>query len=241
MDSDLQKILDKSKKLDPVIEIPAKKSHRQKSSQPYDYLVFTKLVKFSGFHKIMFFIVFPATLCVGFLFPGYSQTVVLTLLIYGTLLVVYALINFLRYRFIFIGWKERLRFGLTGWDEMIRTKKMYCDLCWNNVKISIRLKTEEPEIFKLIEASLKIFCKKTELAFYDEKFDSHGTKSRNSWKLTSRNTAEGSANPEVMKYMKNLFQSELNTIAAKTGQIENVVVEITSEEFEIPIEIRSGD
>ncbi|MBK9590131.1 MAG: hypothetical protein IPO32_01115 [Crocinitomicaceae bacterium] len=64
---------------------------------------------------------------------------------------------------------------------------------------------------------------------------------RNDWKLISTTVAEGSASPQVMRYMKDLFQNELSTIAKKTGKIKGVEVTLLSQEFEVAIVIYNGD
>ncbi len=66
MDKKLKNILKKANKLtEPEKE---KEVSVKVFSQPYDYLVFTKLVAFSKFNKIIFLFLIPIALCVGFFF-----------------------------------------------------------------------------------------------------------------------------------------------------------------------------
>ncbi len=44
-----------------------------------------------------------------------------------------------------------------------------------------------------------------------------------------------------MRYMKDLFEKELATIARKTSKIKAVNIELLSEEFEVLNEIENGD
>ena len=236
MDKDLENILKKANKSDKpeVKEEPVKVFP---PNEPYDHLVFTKLVPFSGFSKLVFLFIIPSALCVGFLFPAFKFEAVMSLIIYFGLVIIYCVVNYFRYQFIFKGWEERLPFKLIGWHEMIRTKKMFCDLCWNDTRLTIEHEGNDQEIKELIQASLKLYCKNTKKAFYDQDYGESSPRSRQDWKVTSYNTAEGSANPEVMRYMKQLFEKELSTIANKTGKIRSVKIELLSSEFQIKIYI----
>jgi hypothetical protein len=241
MDKDLDKILKRAKRGEPEIPKPEAPVKVFPKNKPYDHLVFTKLVKFTGFHPIIFLFVFPAALCVGFLFDGFARETIYSLLIYGAIIVVYLIINQIRFWFRFKGWKERLPFEVHGWNEMIHEKKMFCDLCWNDTRLEVHLTQESPEILELIQAALSIFIKRSEMAFYNKKTGSSSTRHRQSWKLVSPTVAEGSANPEVMRYMKDVFERELSTIARKTGKIKDVRVSLLSEEFQILIHIETGN
>lgn len=242
MDKDLAKILERSKQNEPKPEPQKKPEKVFPKNGPYDYLVFTKLVRFAGFQKFIFLLVLPAMISVGFIFEEMRLLVIYVLIGYAALVLIYLAVNFLRYRFVFIGWQERLPFELKGWNEMIHEKKMFCDLCWNHARIEVNLKNGAgSEIEELVKASLSIFSKQSEKAFYDRDLFKTSKLSRNYWKLTSSKVAEGSANPDVMRHMKNLFQNELTTIAQKTGQIESVQVTLLSEEFEVAIYINGGD
>src|SRR5688572_26600550 len=110
MDKDLDKILRRAKKGDPETprtEGPVKAFPKNK---PYDHLVFTQLVRLTGFHPILFLFIFPTALCVGFLFDGFVRETIYSLVIYGGLILFYLLINQVRYHFVFKGWKEKLPF-----------------------------------------------------------------------------------------------------------------------------------
>ncbi len=238
MDKDLENILKKANKGDK----PQEKQEPIKvfpPNGPYDYLVFTKLVPFSGFNKTIFLFILPSALCIGFFFKDLRFATVLILLIYAGLLVAYNIMNFFRFQ-NFKGWEERLPFKLIGWREMIHKKKMFCDLCWTDTRITIEHEDGDPVIKELIQAALKLYCKKTESAFYDEDFGG-ATRSRHYWEIKSYNTAEGSTSPEVMRYMKQLFEKELRIIAEKTGKIKSVKIELLSEEFQIKIRVNTGD
>lgn len=242
MDKDLEKILKKANKGEkPEKETKPEPEKVFPPSEPYDYLVFTKLTRFSGFNKIVFLIIIPTALCVGFLYPTFRNVTIASLIIYFGLILFYHLINLIRYQFFFKGWEEKLPFKLIGWHEMIRTKKMFCDLCWNDAQLTIEHTGNDPEIKELIQAALKLYCKNTTKAFYTEDFSESRSRSRKDWKIVSYNTAEGSTNPEVMMYMKQLFEKELQIIATKTGKITAVKTEITSPEFVIKIYVNSGD
>ena len=241
MDKELKNILKKANKLtepEKEKEVPVKVFA---PSEPYDYLVFTKLVAFSGFNKLIFLFLVPTAFCVGFLLPRLKTQTIYSLLIYGGVILIYNAINVLRYQFKFKGWKEKLPFAVNGWDEMIRSKKMFCDLCWNDTRITVEQERDDAEVKQLIEAALTLFCKRTETAFYTKRMGSTSKKHRQDWKIAGSNRAEGSANPKVMRYMKNLFEEELSTIAKKTGKLKSVKVEVLSEEFEVQIEIENGD
>ncbi len=238
MDKDLENILKKANKGNK----PEEKEEPKKvfpPNGPYDHLVFTQLVPFSGFNKILFLLILPTAMCVGFFFPGFRFATVLSLITYAGLLVIYNIINYFRFQ-SFKGWEERLPFKLIGWREMIHKKKMFCDLCWTDTRITIEHEEGDPVIKELIQAALTLYCKQTEKAFYDEDFGG-ATRSRNYWKIISYNTAEGSASPEVMRYMKQLFEKELRIIAEKTGKIQSVKIELLSEEFQIKIRVNTGD
>jgi hypothetical protein len=242
MDKDLEKILERSKKNDPKPEPPKAPEKVFPKNGPYDYLVFTQVVRFAAFQKFIFLLVVPVIISVGFFFKDLELIPLYILIGYTMLVILYLTINFLRYRFSFLGWQERLPFELKGWNEMIHEKKMFCDLCWNHTRIEVHLKNGAgSETEELVKASLSIFSKKSEKAFYDRDLFKTSKLSRNYWKLTSSKVAEGSANPDVMRHMKNIFQNELTTIAQKTGQIESVQVTLLSEEFEVAIYINSGD
>lgn len=239
MDKDLENILKKANKdKKPEGERPPVQKIFP-PNEPYDHLVFTKLVAFTGFNKLIFLLMIPTAMCVGFFFSDLRWETVLSLLIYAALIIIYLVMNFFRFR-AFIGWEERLPFKLIGWREMIHTKKMFCDLCWNHTRLTIEHEGSDPIIKELIQAALKLYCKETESAFYDEDFVG-STGSRRDWQIISYNTAEGSANPEVMRYMKNLFEKELRIIAEKTGKIKSVKIELLSGEFQVNIRVSSGD
>ncbi len=239
MDKELSDILKKANKDNKVEEqVPPTKIFPP--NEPYDYLVFTQLTRFSGFQKLIFLIIIPAGISTLFFFDNMSATALMCLSIYGTLLFLYLVINYFRFQ-KFKGWQERLPFALIGFSEMIRTKKMFCDLCWNHTRITIEQSSNDADIKQVIEAALKLFCKRTINAFYTEKMGYSSKIARNDWKLTSSLSAEGSASPEVMRYMKDLFEKELSLIAKKTGAIKCVKVELYSEEFEVKIHIDSGD
>ncbi|MDZ4664821.1 MAG: hypothetical protein SGJ15_08100 [Bacteroidota bacterium] len=239
MDKELSDILKKANK-DNKEEEQAPPPKVFPPNEPYDYLVFTQLTRFSGFQKLIFLIIIPGGISTLFFFENMSATAVMCLSIYGGLLLLYLIINFLRFK-KFNGWQERLPFVLNGFSEMIRTKKMFCDLCWNHTKITVEQNGNDMEIQKVIEAALKLFCKRSEMAFYTQKTGSSSKRSRNDWKFTSALCVEGSANPEVMRYMKDLFEKEFTVIAKKTNAIKSVKIELFSEEFEVRIQIDSGD
>lgn len=241
MDKDLEKILERSKKNDPKPEAPKGPEKVFPKYGPYDYLVFTKLVRFAGLQKFIFFLVLPAMICIGFFFEEIRSQVVYVLLIYAAVMVLYLTFNFLRYRFVFMGWQERLPFELKGWNEMIHEKKMFCDLCWNHARIEVILNESTPDLEELVAASLKLFSKQSQRAYYERDMGKPSTLHRNDWKLISSTIAEGSASPQVMRYMKDLFQNELSTIAKKTGKIKGVEVTLLSQEFEVAIVIYNGD
>jgi hypothetical protein len=241
MDKDLEKILERSKRNDPKPEATKAPEKVFPKNGPYDYLVFTKLVPWAGFQKVIFLLIIPAMISVGFLFEEMRQIVLYIMFGYAALVSLSLGINFLRYRFAFIGWQERLPFELKGWNEIIHTKKMFCDLCWNHARIEVVLKESSGQLEELVQASLKLFANRSKKAFYERDMGAFAKHHRQDWKITSPTIAEGSANPEVMRYMKNLFQNELSTIATKTGMIDAVHVTLTSEEFQIKIHIYNGD
>lgn len=237
MDKDLEKILSKANKKDKAIveEVP----RTFPISEPYDHLVFTKLTRFSGFQKAIFFIILPGGISTLFFFKDMASVAILCLAIYAFLILIYAIINYFRF-LKFKGWQERLPFPLEGFSEMIRAKKMFCDLCWNDTRIIIETNAEE-DVKRVITAALKIFSERAEMAFYTQDAFDSGTRSRKSWSVTSTLTAEGSANPEVMRYMKDLFEGELSTISLKTKSITKVKVELLSAEYQIKIRMDGGD
>ena len=237
MDKDLQKILDKANNEKKPEKVETFKKFPP--SKPYDYLVFTKLTRFSGYQKLVFFVILPGGISTLFFFKDMASMAIACLVIYGVLLLTYTLINYFRF-LKFKGWQERLPFSLEGFSEMIRSKKMFCDLCWNDTKITVET-NEGNETVQVIEAALKIFVKRTEMAFYTRDAFDGGSRSRRDWKLTSATSVEGSANPEVMRYMKDLFEGELTTIARKTNAISKVNVELLSSEFEVKIQIERGE
>lgn len=240
MDKDLEKIIKNAGKSTSTKKGLEAKPYFQVPSKPYDYLVYKKLTAFSGFSVIPFIFIFPLAMCIGFVFPGFAQVTILSLVSYAGLLILYVLINLLRFQ-LFKGWQEKLPFALKGWNEMIAAKKMYCDLCWNDTQITVEHNAANKETVEVIQAALTLFCKRTQKAFYQQEITSSGSQLRQEWKLVNPSTAIGSANPEVMRYMKNLFEKELSLIANKTKQITAVNIEFLSEEFEIKIERNTGD
>ena len=240
MDKDLEKILKKANDLN----APEQKSENPSKTFPpndrYDHLVFTKLCAFSGFSWIPFLILIPSAMCVGFFIFGFSATMLYVFLGYFSLMAVYLLVNYFRY-IAFIGWQEKLPFALEGWEEMIRTKKMFCDLCWNDTRLEVSTEGEDSAVKQLTEAALSLFCDRSKKAFYTAKMFGAGKRSRQDWKMVSPVSAEGSASPQVMRYMKDLFENELSVIARKTGKIKAVKVTLLSGEFEVKIHIDSGD
>lgn len=240
MDKDLSKILNRAKQSEPVLE-EEKPIKVFPKNGPYDYLVFTQLVRFAGFQKFIFLIALLAIISIGFFFDGLSTWVIYVLIAYAILITFVLFLNYYRYHFQFKGWQERLPFTIEGWNEMIYDKKMFCDLCWNHTRIEIILSNSTPDLEELIAASLKLFSKKTKRAFYSQDMHSPSTLNRNDWKLVSTTVAEGSANPQVMRYMKNLFQQELSTIAKKTGKIKSVKVTLLSEEFSVKYLVNYGN
>ena len=241
MDKSLQHILNKANKQ----KAPSPKESTPKvftPNEPYDYVVFTKLVFMSGFSRIIFLVILPVTLCAGFFSKNYHYETTIALLSYAGCVLLYTAVNYVRYQYVFKGWKEKLLFPLRGWDELIRSKKMFCDLCWNDIEIHITPEPHsDPLIRELIEASLLLFCKRTIKAFYTRRLGSESKRNRQDWKLTSPLSATGSANPMVMRYMKNLFEKELSVIASKINARFYVTIVNASEEFEIPIEVNRGN
>lgn len=80
MDKDLQNIINKANLNEkPKPEVKPYKSFKR--NEPYDYLVFTKLTRLSGYKKLIFLFGIPATLSAGFSFKEFENTVVLTLLV----------------------------------------------------------------------------------------------------------------------------------------------------------------
>lgn len=209
-------------------------------SAPYDRLVFRKLVAFSGLHPILALVLLPAVICCGFFVAEWQAATAWFLGGYAFLLMLYAGANRLRYQYRFVGWQERLPFQLTGWNELIHQKKMYCDLCWTDLRIEIFTSADSPELTALTKAALTIFLKKSRKAFYTARAGT-SDRYREDWKVLSPTLATGSANPEVMRYLKNLLEGELATIARKTGQLSEVRIHTASEEFEVKIEISTGN
>ena len=240
MDKDLEKILNKAKSNVPIAKPEAPKKVFPKNG-PYDYLVFTELVRFAGFNKLIFLLLFPGMISIGFLFAEMRIYTLYVLIGYFILLIIHQISNVIRYHFFFKGWQERLPFKLEGWNEMIYEKKMFCDLCWNHCRIFISTSENNKTADPYIEAALKVYCKKTVKAFYEKRVFSSSSDNRNDWEIKAYNIATGSANPEVMQFMKNLLQGDLTTIAKKTGAIHYVKFELTSPEFQIDIQIDSGD
>jgi hypothetical protein len=240
MDKDLQHVLDKANK---------HKANRPKENEPelfsinepYDYVVFTKLVFMGSLYPVIFLVVIPAILCVGFFITTLSNAITI-LILYSVCIALYYAFTFIRYHYLFKGWKEKLPFTLNGWDELIRSKKMFCDLCWNDVEIYVTPHSSATPInYELIEASLLLFCNQSKKAFYTKKAGSQSTRNRQDWKVTSSLSAAGSANPQVMRYMKNLFEKDLSVIALKTNSQFVVTVVNVSEEFEVMVEINRGN
>ncbi|MBX7059618.1 MAG: hypothetical protein K1X75_16255 [Leptospirales bacterium] len=155
------------------------------------------------------------------------------------LLLAFTIFNYFRFQ-NFKGWQERLPFALLGFSEMVRSKRMFCDLCWNDTRITVEQRGND-ETKQVIEAALGLFCDRAQKAFYVQELSSDSKRSRSGWRLSSSLTAEGSANPELMRYMKDLFEGELATIASRTGAINRVQVDLISEEFEAKIHIGRGD
>ncbi len=240
MNPDLENILKKAGKFTKTERKFSETSKNFAPSLPYDYLVFTKLVRFAEFNTFLLILI-PIFLACGFFFQGYFMEVLFSMIIYSVSLILFKIVNSIRYQIQFIGWQQRLLFSLTGFDEIIRSKKMFCDLCWNDAEIKIILKENSVELEKYLEAALLIFCNQTKKAFYVKKAGSESKTNRKDWKLISTTSCEGSANPEVLRFFKNLLEKELTTIQLQTQAIKEVQISIVSKEFEVPIEINRGN
>src|SRR5687767_8143583 len=98
MDKELENILKKANKGN---KSEGERSPVQKTfppNEPYDHLVFTKLVAFTGFNKLVFLFMIPTAMCIGFFFKDLRFDTILGLLIYAGIILIYSIINFFRFR-----------------------------------------------------------------------------------------------------------------------------------------------
>lgn len=160
------------------------------------------------------------------------------------LLVLQGMLNNIRYHFFFKGWRKKLPFVLTGWDELIKSKKMYCDLCWTDVTVTVIPKEHAlqnrntAEETKWIEAAMALLARRVQKAFYQAEVGT--SDKRKKWE-SRRLSASGSANPDVLKALKTTCQKELAYIGKKHQTISEVQISLDSEEYEVPIEITSSE
>lgn len=226
-------------------EKPAKKESKGKmrdfdpsKQDPEGYEVYKKITAGAGwfiFYPVVFVGLLVIVPTIAILKSEWLVWLALAII---TLLVIQGMLNIIRYRFFFKGWRKRLPFVLTGWDELIKSKKMYCDLCWTDVTVTVVLNQNKHEEAQWVRAALGILAKNAGKAFYDA--ESGFSDQRKKWEVEGL-SASGSANPDVMKAMKKLCQEELTYINKKYSAIEEVRITINSQEYEIPIEIPSSE
>jgi len=149
-------------------------------------------------------------------------------------------LNRLRYRFFFKGWHRRLPYTLSGWEELVRSKRMYADLCWTDCEIIVESGEMSDECLSYVKAAILLYCKKANGEFYTRE-SGFPRDYRKEWSITTGSSAAGSANTGVMRRMKKLFGRDLAIIARKRRCISAVRIQIKSEEYEVPIEIRSSE
>lgn len=210
-------------------------------SDPDSYAVFKKIAPGTTVLSSPLFILIAAIAVIFLLFYRWQLGLALFPGI-ALLYIVQTSVNRIRFRFFYTGWQKRLPFRLQGWDSLLRQKKLYCDLCWNDVKLEIELNESmrnNAELTGLIESALSIFLKKANRAFYDAEM---GTADRRKkWTLAGKTSVTGSANPEVLGRIRAVCLRELKYIAASTGGIVAVRLTATSAEYEVAIEIPTSE
>jgi hypothetical protein len=158
--------------------------------------------------------------------------------LFGLAQAIQIVVNRVRYQ-RFIGWHTRLPYALHGWEELVQAKRMYADLCWTDLLIRVDIESGSKTCVEYVGASLSVFCERAGKAFYSRKAGSGDR--RKKWVLLSDLSAQGSANTGVMRYLKRLLDSDLAMLARSDECIITVWLEQQSEEYEVPIEIRSSE
>lgn len=209
-------------------------------SDPDGYEVFKKVCPGTGL--LVFEPVAWIALIVVFFIVLYLHALFLPIVI-GILLLLQVsqiALNRLRYRFFFKGWHRRLPYPLYGWEELVRSKRMYADLCWTDCEIIAESGETSDECLNFVKAALLLYCKKANSEFYERK-SGFPQDYRKEWSIDTGSSAAGSANTGVMRRMKGLLGRDLAMIARKSRCISAVRILIKSEEYEVPIEIRSSE
>lgn len=208
-------------------------------SDPDSFEVFKKVCPGTGL--FVFEPIAWIALCIIFFSLLYTSLPLLPI-VFGIVVflqILQIILNQLRYRIFFKGWYKRLPYTLYGWEEMIHSKRMYADLCWTDINITVETDEKSHEYLQYIKASLLLFCKRAGKAFYSRKTGSNDY--RKTWSITTDTSAQGSANTEVMRYMKKLFDHDLAIMAKNKHCISSARIHLVSQEYEVPIEIRSSE
>lgn len=204
---------------------------------PYRYEVFKKVCAGTGlfiFYPSVFvslLIVIPVIVILKW------EWIIWAVILIAVLLVLQISINLIRFLRYFKKWDKKLPYRLKGWTELIKSKKMYCDLCWTDVTVTVIPKAAGDEA-KWIEAALAILAKRANKAFYQAEIGA--SDKRKKWEF-NKLSASGSANPDVLKALKKTCQKELAFINRDHTVTSQVQISINSEEYQVPIEIRTSE
>jgi hypothetical protein len=131
-----------------------------------------------------------------------------------------------------------LPYALVGWNELVREKRVYADLCWTNITVTVEC-TDTARPF--VAAALRVFVKRTEKAFYEVKSGSSDRRER--WLLVGDEpptVAKGSASMEVMRALRTMLTGDIAMIARKTQGIRAVRIEARGAEYQTDIEISTS-
>lgn len=225
---------------------PAAKAEEQGTVplDPYRYEVFKKVCPGGKL-----FIFFPAVM-VGLLVVVpvivvlKSEWLMWIALLLAVLLVLQIALNMIRFLHYFKKWDKKLPYRLKGWPELIQSKKIYCDLCWTDITVTVIPKEHalpnhnSAEDKKWIEAALALLARRAQKAFYQAEIGT--SDKRKKWE-SNKLSASGSANPDVLKSLKTTCQKELAYINRNHSAFSEVQISIDSGEYQIPIEITSSE
>ncbi len=240
----MRKYLEKEKSS--KIQKPQAKAKDQETLplDPYRYEVFKKVCTGGKL-----FIFYP-TVMVGLLVVVpvivvlKSEWIIWTVTLIILLLVLQVTVNLVRFLYYFRKWDKKLPYRLKGWKELIQSKKMYCDLCWTDITVTVVPKEHAlpnqnaAGETKWIEAAMALLARRAQKAFYQRETGS--SEKRKNWEFT-KFSASGSANPDVLKALKTTCQKELAYINRNHSVFSEVQISINSDEYQIPIEITSSE
>ena len=119
--------------------------------------------------------------------------------------------------FRFVSWRNRLAFGLTGWQNLVDYPDFGSEELWRHCTIEIGLFEESPEAAEAYHAALVIFSEEANTCY----FAAEGGSQRKEWTAVGL-TASGSANRHVARKIKQMCEGNLSRLERKYGFLKEV-------------------